>query len=95
MAGRSRQLGLRCLHQRHQGAHEWLLLLALPRFLDEVESFAYDPDYGADPHLTLTGKKGKRDVVVEVYFEPFEDDQPHSVLDVNAGSWRHKQSDLD
>jgi hypothetical protein len=61
-------------------------LLALPRCLDEVESFAYDPDYGADPHLTLTGKKGKREVVIEVYFEPFENDEPHSVLDVNAGS---------
>src|SRR6202022_1540941 len=51
-------------------------LIALPRCLDEVESFAYDPDYGEEPHLTLMGKKGKREVVVEIYFEPFEEDEP-------------------
>lgn len=34
-------------------------LLALPQCLDEVETFAYNPDYGEQPHLTLTGKKGK------------------------------------
>src|ERR1700739_4074318 len=33
-------------------------LLALPKCLEEVESFDYDPDYGEDPHLTLAGKKG-------------------------------------
>src|SRR3954454_11841522 len=33
-------------------------LLALPRCLDEVESCAYDPDFGKEPHLTLVGKKG-------------------------------------
>jgi len=56
-------------------------LLALPKCLDEVESFSYDPDYGGEAHLTLIGKKGKREVVVEVYFEPFEDDEPSTVLD--------------
>jgi hypothetical protein len=38
-------------------------LLAL---LDAVESFCYDPDYGTNPHLTLVGKKGKREVVIEI-----------------------------
>jgi hypothetical protein len=67
--------------------------LALPQCLDEVESFSYDPDYGREPHLTLVGKKGKREVVVEIYFEPFEDNEPQSVFDVNLGHGRHKQPD--
>ena len=65
-------------------------LLALPACLDEVESFTYDPDYGEHPHLTLVGKKVARDVVVEVYLAPFDDDEPATVFDVNAGSWRDK-----
>lgn len=68
-------------------------LLALPKCLDVVESFSYDPDYGREPHLTLTGKKGKREVVVEVYFEPFEDEEADTIFDVNFGGWRNKQSD--
>src|ERR1700732_2454229 len=60
-------------------------LLALPKCLDEVESFDYDPDYGDEPHLTLVGKKGKREVVIEIYFEPFEDDEPETIFDVNLG----------
>ncbi len=67
-------------------------LLALPKCLDEVESFAYDPDYGNEPHLLLVGKKGKREVVVEVHFEPFEDDDPQTIFDVNRGGWRDKQA---
>src|SRR5262249_59891361 len=43
-------------------------LVALPSCLDAVESFCYDPDYGENPHLTLAGKKGKREVVIEIYF---------------------------
>jgi hypothetical protein len=70
-------------------------LLALPTCLDEVESFAYDPDHGQEPRLILCGRKGKREVVVEVYFEPFEDDVPGAVFDVNQGSWRDKQSEED
>jgi|SRR6516225_5963882 hypothetical protein len=66
-------------------------LLVLPRCLDEVESFACDPDYGEDPHLTLMGKKGKHDVVVEIYLRPFEGDEPATVFDVNFGAWREKQ----
>jgi hypothetical protein len=66
-------------------------LLALPRCLDEVESFDYDPDYGDEPHLTLVGKKGKREIVVQVYFEPFEDDEPQTIFDVNSGAWRNKR----
>lgn len=57
--------------------------------LDE-KSFAYDPDYGEEPHLTLVGKKGKREVVIEIYFEPFGDDEPQTIFDVNDGSWREK-----
>ncbi len=43
-------------------------LLELPKCLEEVESFDYDPDYGEKPHLTRVGTKGGRDVVVEIYF---------------------------
>ena len=65
-------------------------LLGLQLCLDEVETFAYDPDYGDEPHLTLTGKKGKREVVVEIYFESFVDDETQVVFDVNFGGWREK-----
>jgi len=68
-------------------------LLALPQCLDEVESFAYDPDYGEEPHLTLAGKKGRREIVVQVYFAPFADAEPETVFDVNRGSWREKRAD--
>ena len=68
-------------------------LLELPKCLDAIESFSYDPDFGREPHLTLVGKKGKREVVVEVYFEPFEDEEAHTIFDVNFGAWRNKQSD--
>jgi hypothetical protein len=67
-------------------------LLALPKCLDEVESFSHDPDYGQEPRLTLVGRKGKRDVVVEIYFQPFPDDEPLEVFDFNSGAWRDKQS---
>jgi hypothetical protein len=68
-------------------------LLALPQCLDEVESYAYDPDYGKEPHLTLEGKKGQRELVVEIYFEPFEDAEPDTVFDVNFGGWRNKRTE--
>jgi hypothetical protein len=68
-------------------------LIALPKCFDEIESFAYEPDYGKAPHLTLVGKKGKREVVVEIYFEPFEDDQASTIFDVNLGGWREKGTD--
>jgi hypothetical protein len=45
------------------------------------------------PHLTLTGKKGKREVVVEIYFEPFDDDEAETIFDVNIGGWRDKRTD--
>ena len=70
-------------------------LLTLPQCLDEVESFSYDPDYGHEPHLTLAGKKGKREVVIEIYFEPFGDDEASTIFDVNVGGWRHKRADED
>src|SRR5262245_25798794 len=68
-------------------------LLALPRCLDEVETFAYDPDYGEEPHLTLASKKGRREIVVQVDFAPFEDAEPETVFDVNRGSWWEKRAD--
>jgi hypothetical protein len=70
-------------------------LLALPKCLDEVESFAYDPDYGKEPHLTLIGKKGGRETVVHIYFAPFEDAEPDTVFDVNVGGWRDRRADRD
>jgi hypothetical protein len=70
-------------------------LLTLPQCLDEVESFSYDPDSGREPHLTLVGKKGKREVVVEVYFEPFEDEEASTIFDVHFGGWRNKRADED
>ena len=68
-------------------------LLALPKCLTEVESFEYDPDYGDRPRLTLAGKKGKHEVIVEIYFEPFEHDEPTTVFDVNGGAWRDRQTE--
>ena len=70
-------------------------LLALPKCLDEIETFAYDPDYGERPHLMLVGKKGKREIVVEIYFEPFDDDEPETIFDVNFGGWRNKRTEQD
>jgi hypothetical protein len=70
-------------------------LLALPTCLDDVESFTFDPDYGREPHLTLTGKKRNREIVVEIYFAPLEDDEANTIFDVNAGGWRDKRMDED
>ncbi len=70
-------------------------LLSLPQCLDEVESFSYDPDDGRQPHLTLTGKKRKREVVIEIYFEPFDEDEAATIFDVNIGGWRDKRTDED
>jgi hypothetical protein len=68
-------------------------LLAMPKCLDEIESFAYDPNHGAEPRLTIEGKKGKREVVVEIYFEPFDDDDnPQTIFDVNLGGWRERRA---
>ncbi len=66
-------------------------LLALPKCLDEAECCIYDPNYGEEPHLTLEGKKGEREIVVQIYFVPFADAEPHSVFDVNFGGWRDKR----
>jgi hypothetical protein len=70
-------------------------LLALAACLDDVESFTYDPNGGDNPHLTLVGKRAGRDVVVEVYLVPFDDDGPSTVFDVNTGSWRDKPPDAE
>jgi hypothetical protein len=68
-------------------------LLALPRCLDEVESFGYDPAYGEQPRLALIGRKGKHEVVVQIFFEPFDDDEPQTIFDVNSGGWRSTKKD--
>jgi hypothetical protein len=47
---------------------------------------------GNQAHLTLIGKKGKHDLVVEIYFEPFADNEPSTIFDANAGSWRAKKA---
>jgi hypothetical protein len=67
-------------------------LMALPNCLDEVQSFTHDPDYGREPHLALIGRKGRRDVVVEIYLQPLPDDEPTTVLDVNCGTWGENPS---
>jgi hypothetical protein len=68
-------------------------LLALPDCLDEVESFSYDPAYGERPHVSLIGSKKEHEVVVEVFFEPFEDDEPQTFFDVRSGSWRDARTE--
>jgi hypothetical protein len=70
-------------------------LMELPKCLDVIESFTYDGDYGDMPRLTLEGKKGKRPLVVEVYFEPFDDEEPTTIFDVNFGGWREKSLEED
>jgi hypothetical protein len=71
-------------------------LLALPGCLDAVESFAYDPGLGGEePHLTLDGRLGGRQVTVEVYFEPFEGDEAQTIFDANLGGWREKEPERD
>jgi hypothetical protein len=67
-------------------------LLELPACLEEVESFTHDPDYGEHPHLTLVGKKGEHEVVIQIFFEPFEDAEPDTVFDANLGGWRDKRA---
>jgi hypothetical protein len=34
------------------------------------------------------GKKAVRDVVVEMHFAPFDDEEPSTIFDANSGSWR-------
>jgi hypothetical protein len=68
-------------------------LLALPTCLDRVESFVYEPDYGKEPRLTLIGTKGKREIVVEIFFLPFDDAEPETIFDVNRGAWRARRGE--
>jgi hypothetical protein len=51
------------------------------------------PYSGERPHLILAGKKGKQEVTVEIYFDPFDDDKPSTVFDVNFGGWRENLTD--
>ena len=46
---------------------------------------------GEEPRLTLAGKKGRREIIVQVYFAPFADAEPEMVFDVNRGGWREKR----
>jgi hypothetical protein len=81
--------------QQPDASSEADLLLALPTCLDEVESFSYDADCGLDLDLTLTGTKHHHEIVVEVHFAPFEDDEANNIFDANAGTWRDKTMDED
>ena len=68
-------------------------LQALPHSFSELESFDYDPGSGNEgPHITLCGKVGKRDLVVLIFFEPFDDATVRSVIEVNdkGAGWREK-----
>jgi hypothetical protein len=47
------------------------------------------------PHLSLAGKRSEQEVVVQIFFEPFEDDDPQTIFDVNRGGWRDKGTDGD
>ena len=59
-------------------------LQALPSLFTELESFLYDPGSpDEEAHLTLCGKIGKRNLVVLIFFQPFEDATVRTVIDVN------------
>ena len=48
-------------------------LQALSEAFADLDSFVYDPGRnGEEPHLMVSGKVGKRDLVVEIFFQPFE-----------------------
>jgi hypothetical protein len=70
-------------------------LLALPQtFSEEVESFVYDPGSpDEEPHIIICGKVAKRDLVVVIFFQPFEDATAQTVVDFNnkGGGWRPKR----
>jgi hypothetical protein len=67
-------------------------LLTLPGALDSTAVCAYHPatpDESA--HFVLEGVKGKREVVIRIWLEPFEDDEPTVVYDVCGKCWRPRR----
>lgn len=71
-------------------------LLELPSVLTEVESLAYHPGSPHDePHILLTGSYKKHEVVVRIFFRPFEDAEPDRVFDAVNKCWRDKKSSDD
>lgn len=71
-------------------------LLALPRCVDDVESFSFDPGMPhleEGPHVQLVGTKQECHVVVQIYLYPFRDDSTGWVFDANQGQWRPPKGD--
>jgi len=67
-------------------------LLELPSVLTEVESLAYHPGSPHDePHILLTGSYKKHEVVVRIFFRPFEDAEPERVFDAVNQCWRDRK----
>jgi hypothetical protein len=66
----------------------------LPESFSELESYNYDPGSpDEEPHITICGKVGERDLVVLIFFRPFDDATVHTVFEVNdqGGRWRPKR----
>ena len=69
-------------------------LLRLGQVLSQVESLTYEPGSQYDqPHIQMTGRYGKREVVVHVFFEPFDDVEAERVFDAVNKCWRLKKQD--
>lgn len=71
-------------------------LLELPSVLTDVESLAYNPGSPDEPpHILLTGRYKKREVVVRIFFQPFDDAEPERVFDAVNQCWRDRKSSDD
>jgi hypothetical protein len=66
----------------HQGPHDGseifdpvdIDLQALPESFSELEFFEYNPGSSdEEPHITICGKVGERELVVLIFFQPFDD----------------------
>jgi hypothetical protein len=67
-------------------------LLSLPGTLDNIVVCAYHPATpGEGAHFVLEGRKANREVVIRIWLEPFEDDEPTVVYDVCEGCWRPRR----
>jgi hypothetical protein len=67
-------------------------LLSLPGALDSTAVCTYNsatPDESA--HFVLEGNKRQREVVISIWLEPFEDDEPTMVYDVCGKCWRPRR----
>jgi len=58
-------------------------LLAAEDGFDEVEALAFGIDNNACPCITIEGMVGGREVVVLIYSDPFEEDEPIEVIGNN------------